>query len=112
MIGEAAESPALLTAVKALLAPGGSAVHLSGFQVRAAQRILRAIETNLDLATIVCAGTGSGKTLAFYLPALASACRHVLLDGKNSGWVKAVTLYPYHSTQLTMHDSRASSQRP
>ncbi|MBX9602406.1 MAG: DEAD/DEAH box helicase [Bryobacteraceae bacterium] len=94
MIGDAAKSPALLTAVKSLLAPGGRAVSLSGFQVRAAQRILRSIETDLDLATIVCAGTGSGKTLAFYLPALASAYRHVLLDGKNSGWVKAVALYP------------------
>ena len=94
MIGEATGSPALLTAAKALLAPGGHAVKLSGFQVRATQRIIRAIETDVDLATIVCAGTGSGKTLAFYLPALASACRHVLLDDKNSGWVKAVALYP------------------
>lgn len=85
MIGDAAESPALLTAVKALLAPGGHSVKLSGFQVRAAQRILRAIETGQELATIVCAGTGSGKTLAFYLPALASVYRHMLVDGKNSG---------------------------
>jgi superfamily II DNA or RNA helicase len=94
MISDAAESPALMTVVKALLAPGGRSVRLSGFQVRAAQRILRSIETGQELATIVCAGTGSGKTLAFYLPALASVYRHVLVDGKNSGWVKVIALYP------------------
>lgn len=109
MIGEAAESPALLTAVKALLAPGGRSVRLSGFQVRAAQRILRAIETGLELATIVCAGTGSGKTLAFYLPALASVYRHVLVDEKNSGWVKAVALYP--RTELLKDQLREVLQR-
>lgn len=94
MISEAAGSPALLAAVKALLAPGGRSVLLSGFQVRAVQRILRSIETGQELATIVCAGTGSGKTLAFYLPALASVCRHLLVDGKKSSWVKVVALYP------------------
>ncbi|MYZ42458.1 protein DpdJ [Schauerella aestuarii] len=109
LIGEAAGSPALLTAVKALLLRGGGAVQLSGFQVRAAQRILRAIENDLDLATIVCAGTGSGKTLAFYLPALASAYRHVLLDGKNSGWVKSVALYP--RTELLKDQLREVLQR-
>lgn len=109
MISEAAGSPALLTAVKALLAPGGRIVRLSGFQVRAAQRILRAIETDLELATIVCAGTGSGKTLAFYLPALASVYRHVLVDGKNSGWVKAVALYP--RTELLKDQLREVLQR-
>ncbi len=109
MIGEAAGSPALLTATGALLAPGGHAVRLSGFQVRATQRILRAIESDSDLATIVCAGTGSGKTLAFYLPALASVCRHVLLEGKNSGWVKAVALYP--RTELLKDQLREVLQR-
>ena len=108
-IGEAAASPALLTAAGALLAPGGRAVSLSGFQVRAAQRILRAIESDSDLSTIVCAGTGSGKTLAFYLPALASVCRHVLLEGKNSGWVKAVALYP--RTELLKDQLREVLQR-
>lgn len=109
MIGEAAASPALLTAAGVLLAPGGRAVRLSGFQVRAAQRILRAIESDSDLSTIVCAGTGSGKTLAFYLPALASVCRHVLLEGKNSGWVKAVALYP--RTELLKDQLREVLQR-
>jgi hypothetical protein len=51
MISEVAGSPALLAAVKALLAPGGRSVRLSGFQVRAAQRILRSIETGQELAT-------------------------------------------------------------
>lgn len=109
MIGQATESPVLLSAVKALLEPGGIAVNLSGFQVRAAQRIIRAIETNLDLSTIVCAGTGSGKTLAFYLPALASVCRHVLLDGNNTGWVKVVALYP--RTELLKDQLREVLQR-
>lgn len=109
MIGEAASSPALLKAIRALLAPGGKAVKLSGFQVRATHRILRAIESDLDLATIVCAGTGSGKTLAFYLPALASVCRHVLLEGKNSGWVKTVALYP--RTELLKDQLREVLQR-
>jgi hypothetical protein len=93
MIGEAAPSPALQVAVRALLTSSGHSVHLSGFQVRAAQRILRAIERDEELATIVCAGTGSGKTLAFYLPALASIYRHALKVDK-SEWVKAVALYP------------------
>jgi hypothetical protein len=109
MIGEATGSPMILTAVKTLLTPRGRAVTLAGFQVRAAQRILRAIETDLDLATVICAGTGSGKTLAFYLPALASAYRHVVSDGKNSGWVKAVALYP--RSELLKDQSREILQR-
>lgn len=109
MIGQATDSQVLLTAAGTLLAPGGRAVTLSGFQVRAAQRILRAIESDSDLATIVCAGTGSGKTLAFYLPALASVCRHVLLEGKNSGWVKVVALYP--RTELLKDQLREVLQR-
>ena len=109
MIGQATESPALLSAVKAILQPGGRNISLSGFQVRAAQRVIRAIETDLDLSTIVCAGTGSGKTLAFYLPALASVCRHVMLDGGNSGWVKAVALYP--RTELLKDQLREVLQR-
>lgn len=109
MIGEASDSPVLLTAVRTLLAPGGHTVRLSGFQVRAAQRILRAIESGLELATIVCAGTGSGKTLAFYLPALASVYRHVLIDGRNSGWVKVIALYP--RTELLKDQLREVLQR-
>lgn len=109
MIGEAAPSPALLAAVQAVLTPPDRAVRLSGFQVRAAQRILRAIETGAELATIVCAGTGSGKTLAFYLPALASIYRHVLVEGKSERWVKAVALYP--RTELLKDQLREVLQR-
>lgn len=109
MIGEASSSPALLAAVKALLTPPDRTVRLSGFQVRAAQRILRAIETGKDLATIVCAGTGSGKTLAFYIPALASIYRHVLAEGKAERWVKAVALYP--RTELLKDQLREVLQR-
>lgn len=109
MIGEAAPSPALLAAVQALLTPPGLTVRLSGFQVRAAQRILRAIETGVELATIVCSGTGSGKTLAFYLPALASIYRHVLMEDKSERWVKAVALYP--RTELLKDQLREVLQR-
>lgn len=108
-IREAAQSPALLSAVQALLTPPGRNVHLSGFQVRAAQRILRAIETGVELATIVCSGTGSGKTLAFYLPALASIYRHVLVEDKSERWVKAVALYP--RTELLKDQLREVLQR-
>jgi hypothetical protein len=110
MIGlEAKESPAILSAAKALLEPGGRKVDLSGFQIRAAQRIIKAIETDSDLSTIVCAGTGSGKTLAFYLPALASVCRHVMVDGINPSWVKVVALYP--RTELLKDQLREVLQR-
>lgn len=109
MIGEVAPSPVLLAAVQALLTPSDRPVRLSGFQVRAAQRILRGIETGKELATIVCAGTGSGKTLAFYLPALASIYRHVLVEGKSERWVKVVALYP--RTELLKDQLREVLQR-
>lgn len=109
MIGEEALSPALLVAVQALLTPSDRTLHLSGFQVRAAQRILRAVETGVELATIVCAGTGSGKTLAFYLPALASIYRHVLSEDTSERWVKAVALYP--RTELLKDQLREVLQR-
>ena len=93
-IGDVAPSPAVTTAIQALLVSRDRAVRLSGFQVRAAARILHAIEVGKELATIVCAGTGSGKTLAFYLPALASIYRHVLVEDKSERWVKSIALYP------------------
>lgn len=93
-LGEVTSSSAMLVAARTLLCPGGRPLTLAGFQLRAAQRIIRGIEEDQALATIVCAGTGSGKTLAFYLPALASIVRH-LLSGLHAGpWVKAVALYP------------------
>ena len=93
-LGTVSADSAVLTAASALLFPGGRPLVLAGFQLRAAQRILRAIEQDLALATIVCAGTGSGKTLAFYLPALASITRHLIAGGAEGPWVKAVALYP------------------
>lgn len=85
---------AILSGALALLRPGGTEVLLASFQVRAAERILRGIETGDPLATIVCAGTGSGKTLAFYLPALASITRHHLDNRESLPWVKTVAIYP------------------
>lgn len=93
-LGTATSDSVVLCAARALLAPGGRPLVLAGFQVRAAQRIIRAIEQDLPLATIVCAGTGSGKTLAFYLPALASIARHLTTGANDGPWVKAVALYP------------------
>jgi len=87
------DDAAILASVKALIYDETGKTHLSGFQVRAAERILHSIESGEALATIVTAGTGSGKTLAFYLPALASIVRHHLVgDGKP--WVKVIALYP------------------
>ena len=83
----------ILVAARALTGSVDRQLFFSGFQVRAAERILRGIEKNEALGTIVCAGTGSGKTLAFYLPALASIARHLLL-GDKLPWVKTVALYP------------------
>lgn len=88
------KSPGLFKAIQAMLVPEGKELILSGFQVRAAERILRAIEDDKPLATIVCAGTGSGKTLAFYLPALSSVARHVMGSAQPKPWVKAIALYP------------------
>lgn len=92
-LGNVTDNQLVLAGAQALLGPSDQNLLLSGFQVQAAERILRGIEKNEPLATIVCAGTGSGKTLAFYLPALASITRH-LLGGDKLLWVKAVALYP------------------
>jgi hypothetical protein len=87
------DDASILAVVRALIGDETSETRLSGFQVRAAERILRSIESGDALSTIVTAGTGSGKTLAFYLPALASIVRHNAVgDGKP--WVKVVALYP------------------
>lgn len=67
---------------------------LSSFQVRAAQRILKSIDTKKPSSTIVCAGTGSGKTLAFYLPALSTILHDHATDADERPWVKAISIYP------------------
>lgn len=87
------DDTAILTGIRALIQDGEGKTRLSGFQVRATERILRSVQSGQALATIVTAGTGSGKTLAFYLPALASITRH-LLTGDGLPWVKVVALYP------------------
>lgn len=108
-VSKETKSPAPIVALRALLCPPGKTVLLSGFQVRALQRILRAIEDGESLATIVCAGTGSGKTLAFYLPALASIYRHLSLEDGSDRWVKVVALYP--RTELLKDQLREVLQR-
>jgi superfamily II DNA or RNA helicase len=60
---------------------------LSGFQVRATDRILGHAEGS---GTVVCAGTGSGKTLAFYLPAFMTLAP--LID--DSAFTKCIAIYP------------------
>lgn len=90
----ATSSSTLLKAAQAMMTPDGKEMTLAGFQVRAAERIIRGIEKDIPLATIVCAGTGSGKTLAFYLPTLSSVARHVLAPTVSKPWVKAIALYP------------------
>ncbi len=60
---------------------------LSGFQVRATDRI---VAEPSDSGTVVCSGTGSGKTLAFYLPAFMTLAP--LLD--EGAWTKCVAIYP------------------
>ena len=82
-----------LLALKSIIDPRNESVKLAGFQVRATERILHAIETNEPLGTIICAGTGSGKTLAFYLSSLASIASHKQSD-RSGNWVKTVALYP------------------
>jgi len=87
------DDAAILKGVRAIIANESEQTRLSGFQVRATERILRSIESKDPMATIVTAGTGSGKTLAFYLPAIASITRH-RLTGDATPWVKVVALYP------------------
>ena len=71
--------------------------NLSGFQVRAAQRILHAVanhqkKSKSSTATITCAGTGSGKTMAFYLPVLTWLYSQILSDPSRK--VKVLAIYP------------------
>jgi hypothetical protein len=109
LIRSAALSPAIEKFVRAMLVQPDRSMLLSGFQVRATQRILHSIEERLALATIVCAGTGSGKTMAFYLPALASVFRHLVNEKPNESWVKVVALYP--RTELLKDQLREVIQR-
>lgn len=90
------DDPVILEGIRAQIegSPPLKDSGLAGFQIRAAQRILRSLSTGKPLASIVCAGTGSGKTLAFYLPALASIARHRIVNRSERPWVKVVAIYP------------------
>jgi len=65
---------------------------VSGFQVRAAQSILRSLSAPEPSGVMVTAGTGSGKSLAFYLPVLARIAD--LNQASPPGSVKALAIYP------------------
>lgn len=95
-IASSTEDPAIAKAVRAQLTASKDLMRsgLAEFQVRAAQRILQSLESSKPLSTIVSAGTGSGKTLAFYLPALASIARHLIVSPSDPAWVKVVAIYP------------------
>lgn len=82
--------------LKALAAQVGD-FKLSGFQLRATLRIIKAwikhkTRVKYPSATITCAGTGSGKTMSFYLPALSSLIDD-LKDDNQSG-VRILSIYP------------------
>ena len=79
----------LASALLGLTGSGDSALHLSAFQVRAAQAVLASHQSSRGI--VVSAGTGSGKTLAFYLPALIEIGSWV---EKGEQWTKALALYP------------------
>ncbi len=70
--------------------------HVSGFQCRAFEAILRAVEPDDHSGgargVVVTAGTGAGKTYAFFLPVLVRALLERCLRG-NVG-VKAICIYP------------------
>lgn len=86
-------SPCQFDLIKSLLRAGSSDERLlSGFQLRASERILRWSKARQDRpgGTVVCAGTGSGKTLAFYLPAFAAIAERLPGDP----WVKCLAIYP------------------
>lgn len=68
---------------------------LSGFQVRATERILSALlnkTSNKSSGTIVCSGTGSGKTLSFYIPAISNLAESLISD--SSRRVRILAIYP------------------
>lgn len=68
---------------------------LSGFQIRATERILNALNNTTvkkSSGTIVCSGTGSGKTLSFYLPAISQLAQSLLSE--SSSKVRILAIYP------------------
>lgn len=78
-----------------LIIGGDERFKLSGFQVRATERILNALNNstaNKSSGTIVCSGTGSGKTLSFYLPAISNLAQSLISD--SSSKVRILAIYP------------------
>lgn len=72
-------------------------LKLSGFQIRATERILKRYSPSVQksrkvTATIVCSGTGSGKTLSFYLPALTQLSLDLIKDPSER--VRILAIYP------------------
>lgn len=68
-------------------------LNLSGFQVRATERILEHYQNKAQgSGTVVSAGTGSGKTKAFYLPALMGIATDISHD--SSPFTKVLAIYP------------------
>ncbi|NER48890.1 MAG: DEAD/DEAH box helicase, partial [Symploca sp. SIO1A3] len=69
---------------------------MSGFQQRALQRILEAVELDpqegIEKGIVVTASTGAGKTYAFFLPILAKIVLERCLRGREG--VKAICIYP------------------
>ena len=84
--------PGLTGAAGAALADALLPGTVSGFQVRAAQSILRSLSAPGPSGVMVTAGTGSGKSLAFYLPVLARIAD--LNQASPAGSVKALAIYP------------------
>lgn len=84
--------PSLVGAAGAALANALLPGTVSGFQVRAAQSILRSLSAPEPSGVMVTAGTGSGKSLAFYLPVLARIAD--LNQTSPAGSVKALAIYP------------------
>ena len=84
--------PGLTGAAGVALADALLPVTVSGFQVRAAQTILRSLPVPEPSGVMVTAGTGSGKSLAFYLPVLARIAD--LNQSSPAGLVKALAIYP------------------
>jgi ATP-dependent Lhr-like helicase len=82
-----------------LLGGGSKSFNLSGFQVRATERVLDKYSKHMSSSrpdqpsgTIVCSGTGSGKTLSFYLPALTQLSQNICSDHSNR--VQILAIYP------------------
>jgi len=82
-----------------LLGGGSKSFNLSGFQVRATERVLDKYSKHMSTSrpnqssgTIVCSGTGSGKTLSFYLPALTQLSQNICSDQSNR--VQILAIYP------------------